>query len=423
MFGVARGQVVFRALALAALFLAGLTTGDAGATTEPTVPVAAEPPETSHEQGQDPVPPIVEDPVASGGVGDAVATADFVPYVGSFPIGCTQGNPSVYGVCDHHHSYTGAIDFHMPIGVTIRSAGPGTVVFVDNSCVVGDTGCQGGGGRWVGVQHADGKVSRYMHLQRASVSVGQAVARGTVLGTAGYTGNSLVEHLHYDEQKPLYTRSTVGRMFACHGSAFVVYPDILGYDSWAEVPYGSVVRNDGYSCVGSLFLDVPDNHRFFDEIEWLTDEGITAGFVDGTFRPTDVVVRQAISAWLHRRASPPVGAFDNPGFVDVPPGHLFDEEIWWMVGTERAQGYGDNTFRPVLCVSRQGMAAFLHREAGAPAVAGPLVSFSDVPATHAFATEITWMVREGITTGYTDGSFRPGECVTRQAAAAFLYRS
>ena len=46
-----------------------------------------------------------------------VATADFVPYVGSYPHRVHQGNPSHFGVCDHHHSYTGAIDFHMPIGV------------------------------------------------------------------------------------------------------------------------------------------------------------------------------------------------------------------------------------------------------------------------------------------------------------------
>jgi hypothetical protein len=389
---------------------------------EPT-PRAAEPDEETlgqgpHESESD--GPLV---LPAGGLGRAaVPTADFVPYVGSHTIGCTQGNPSPAGVCDHHHSYTGAIDFHMPIGVTIRSAGPGKVVFVNNTCAVGDTTCEGGGGRWVGVQHPDGKVSRYMHLQRASVTLGQNVNRGTVLGTSGFTGNSLVEHLHYDEQKPLYSRSSIGRVFACHGTRFVTYPDVLGYEAWADVPYGSVVRNDGYGCVGTLFLDVPNSHPFYDDIEWLTDEGITEGFVDGTFRPTDVVVRQAISAWMHRKASP-TATFGNPGFVDVPPGHLFDEEIWWMVGTDRAEGYADNTFRPVVCVSRQGMAAFLYREAGAPPVAGPLTSFSDVPAGHPFATEITWLVREGIASGYTDGTFRPGACVTRQAAAAFLHRS
>ena len=32
------------------------------------------------------------------------------------------------------------------------------------------------------------------------------------------------------------------------------------------------------------------------------------------------------------------------------------------------------------------------------------------------------MAQQGITSGYADGTFRPADCVTRQAAAAFLFR-
>ena len=48
--------------------------------------------------------------------------------------------------------------------------------------------------------------------------------------------------------------------------------------------------------------------------------------------------------------------------------------------------------------------------------------FSDVPAAHTFFKEIVWAAEDGITTGYEDGTFRPGAVVTRQAAAAFIYR-
>ena len=30
----------------------------------------------------------------------------------------------------------------------------------------------------------------------------------------------------------------------------VQYPDILGTTDWQQVPYGTVIRNDGYGCLG-----------------------------------------------------------------------------------------------------------------------------------------------------------------------------
>jgi hypothetical protein len=359
--------------------------------------------------------------VPSGVAASEPATADAVPFVGTFTVECTQGNPSPGGVCDHHHSYPGAMDLDLPVGTPVRAAGPGTVVFVNSTCAVGDTGCQSGAGRWVGVTHPDGKSSRYLHLQSVSVSVGQAVTTGTVVGTSGITGNAAVNpHLHYDEQKPLGTRASMGEMYACHGSSLVVYPDVLGETQWADVPYGSPIRNDGYGCLGGVFLDVPPSHAFHDEIGWLVEAGITEGYPDGTFRPLEQVSRQAMSAWLHRRAGAPPGPFADPALADVPPSHPFAAEIWWMVATGRANAYPDGTYKPTTCVTRQAMAAFLHREVGSPITNGP--TFTDVPVDHAFYEPIAWMALQGITTGYPDGSFRPQDCVTRQSGAAFLSR-
>lgn len=50
-------------------------------------------------------------------------------------------------------------------------------------------------------------------------------------------------------------------------------------------------------------------------------------------------------------------------------------------------------------------------------------TFWDVPTWHPFFREIEALARSGITTGYSDGSYRPGLAVTRQAMAAFLSRA
>lgn len=48
--------------------------------------------------------------------------------------------------------------------------------------------------------------------------------------------------------------------------------------------------------------------------------------------------------------------------------------------------------------------------------------FSDVSNTHPFHDEIGAIADAGITTGYDDGTYRPGTDVTRQAMAAFMER-
>jgi len=45
-----------------------------------------------------------------------------------------------------------------------------------------------------------------------------------------------------------------------------------------------------------------------------------------------------------------------------------------------------------------------------------------VRTDHPFFLEVEWLSSTGITTGYDDGTFRPGAPVSRQSAAAFLYR-
>lgn len=56
------------------------------------------------------------------------------------------------------------------------------------------------------------------------------------------------------------------------------------------------------------------------------------------------------------------------------------------------------------------------------AVAGAGGTFPDVGPTHPFVDEIEQFAGAGISAGYNDGTFRPGEPVTRQSMAAFMTR-
>ncbi|MCC5953760.1 MAG: DUF4397 domain-containing protein [Acidimicrobiia bacterium] len=177
--------------------------------------------------------------------------------------------------------------------------------------------------------------------------------------------------------------------------------------------------------VQNPFPDVPEGSQFFTEITWMVTNGITTGFADGTFRPTVAVSRQATAAFLYRYAGFPDGLFptcDVAPFSDVPVDSPFCGEITWMVDQGIATGFPDDTFKPTDAVSRQAAAAFLARFADTPIDACDAAPFSDVPADSTFCGEIAWMVDLELTTGFADGTFRPTIPVSRQAMAAFLYR-
>lgn len=172
------------------------------------------------------------------------------------------------------------------------------------------------------------------------------------------------------------------------------------------------------------FTDVPTTHPFHSEILWLADQGITRGYADGTFRPSDAVARDAMAAFLYRmQGSPDFTPPATSPFSDVPTTYKFYKEVTWLANTGVTTGYADGTFRPADPVNRDAMAAYLYRISGNPTFTPPSTSpFKDVPKTFKFYKEITWLANEGITTGYADGTFRPGSAVNRDAMAAYMFR-
>ena len=172
------------------------------------------------------------------------------------------------------------------------------------------------------------------------------------------------------------------------------------------------------------FKDVPADYPFVNDINWLAQRRITTGYPDGTFRPNGSVERGAMAAFFYRMAgSPQFTAPSTPSFKDVPRDHPFFKEIEWMRARGITTGWSDGTFRPNDAVNRDAMAAFFYRYAGSPAYSAPAVSpFTDVSTGSQFYREIAWLADQRITTGWPDGSFRPVQPIERGAMAAFLHR-
>ncbi|MFT3876579.1 MAG: S-layer homology domain-containing protein [Propioniciclava sp.] len=125
------------------------------------------------------------------------------------------------------------------------------------------------------------------------------------------------------------------------------------------------------------FTDVPTSSQFYKEIEWLASTGISTGWTGAngtkTFRPSSVVKRDAMAAFLYRFAvlkgmpafNPPAGYF---WFEDVPEGTEHFAPMAWMaekgISTGWKVGADAWEFRPSESVTREAFAAFIFRYTG-----------------------------------------------------------
>lgn len=87
-------------------------------------------------------------------------------------------------------NYNGGIDWAVNTGTSIKAAQAGKVTIVRNDA--------SGYGMHVRIEHAEGYLSIYAHLQSASVEVGTQVNAGQVIGKSDNTGYSSGPHLHFE---------------------------------------------------------------------------------------------------------------------------------------------------------------------------------------------------------------------------------
>jgi len=81
------------------------------------------------------------------------------------------------------------IDYGCPAGTPVIAAGSGRVVMAEDRIVTGNT---------VVLEHLPGAYTIYMHLDTMSVSPGDVLRRGALLGTVGMTGLATGPHLHWE---------------------------------------------------------------------------------------------------------------------------------------------------------------------------------------------------------------------------------
>ncbi|WP_458812959.1 choice-of-anchor G family protein [Leucobacter sp. HY1908] len=179
----------------------------------------------------------------------------------------------------------------------------------------------------------------------------------------------------------------------------------------------------------SPFLDVATSHKFYPEIDWMHCTKLSTGWkVTGghEYRPSADMTREAMAAFIFRMQAPKnYKAPEKSLFKDVKTNHKFYREIMWMKESGTSTGYADGTYRPGTKLDRDAMAAFIFRM-NAPTNYTPGTSkFIDVTPSTKFYREITWMGEEKLSGGYRVDAgyeYRPKNTLSREAMAAFIER-
>ena len=199
-----------------------------------------------------------------------------------------------------------------------------------------------------------------------------------------------------------------------------------------------LVDDAGYYFAATLtvksFSDVNSDTSHLDDINWLSDEGISTGWSasDGSkeFRPYTSVARADMAAFLYRLAgSPTYTAPSKSPFSDVTTSTAYYKEICWLASSVISKGWdmggGKKEFRPFATVARADMAAFLYRLAGSPSYSVSGKPFADCNSTTPHYKEVCWLASTGVSEGWSVSGgkeFRPYNTVARADMATFLHR-
>jgi len=175
------------------------------------------------------------------------------------------------------------------------------------------------------------------------------------------------------------------------------------------------------------FIDVNRDHWFYSDVEFMYLQGLMNGTAANLFSPNGAVTRGMVVTVLYRmEGEPDVSELENP-FKDVADGMFYTDAVIWAAANEIVLGFTSERYGPTENVTREQLAAILHRyqefkEDELPDVNPPRV-FADNDKIRDYAKiPVDTLVRQGIINGKNNNMFDPRGNATRAEFAAMLHR-
>jgi hypothetical protein len=168
------------------------------------------------------------------------------------------------------------------------------------------------------------------------------------------------------------------------------------------------------------FSDVAPADWFYEPVAWIVCNSFAAGYGDATFRPSNNATRAQIAKIVVLASNWILVAPQTNRFQDVPPGSAFYEYIETAAAHGIVTGYDDGTFRPGNNVTRGQLCKMVVLARGWPLVRPFQPTFTDVSADSAFFNYIETAASRFVVAGYDDNTFKPGNLATRAQFAKIV---
>jgi PKD repeat protein len=213
--------------------------------------------------------------------------------------------------------------------------------------------------------------------------------------------------------------------------------------------------------IGRSFSDVPETDAMYRYVETLVHNSVTVGYLDGTFKPAGSSMRLATAMFVARGIVAPVGdgAIPVSGLVGAMPYNckaggtsLLADVLPTDIGCKHAHYLASKGVNVNFQCTASNLcpAADTTRAAMAVLVAGALITggdaavpasgtfndagtprsyncnvaggshFPDVYNTDAYCRHVNYLWARDVISGYTDGTYKPGNNVMRSQMAKFI---
>ena len=150
--------------------------------------------------------------------------------------------------------------------------------------------------------------------------------------------------------------------------------------------------------------------------------GTVAVIVDENGNETIVKKSVAVDGDMNvpLEGSATVKLVDNSKSFPDSDSHWSKGAVDFVTSRDLFNGVSTTSFAPDTAMNRAMLVTVLHRLEDTPA--GGVPSFDDVDNDIWYAEAVAWASSKNIVNGYENGSFQPGENVTREQIATILYR-
>ena len=166
--------------------------------------------------------------------------------------------------------------------------------------------------------------------------------------------------------------------------------------------------------------NIPDKENLqFDYLEMDNHLIYINGYPDSTVQADRSITRAEVAAIYYRLLRDTYKSGNSVStFIDVPNNSWYSQAVAKLAEMGMLKGYSDGTFRPNDPISRAEFATIAARFDKLQPVKG--ITFIDVPSNHWAAENISSAFAKGWINGYSDGTYRPNRNITRAEVAKII---